>query len=135
MALVTWSSKFSVGVQFLDDQHSILVESLNELHEAMMKGHARCLTGALLRSLAAYTRDHFSAEESMLEAAEFPALAQHRSRNRDLTKQGEEYIVRLEHGEITLTPRLLTFLRDWLTNHILKEDREFGPWLREHGLC
>jgi hemerythrin len=27
---------------------------------------------------------------------------------------------------------LLNFIRDWLTNQIQQEDREYAPWLIEH---
>jgi hemerythrin len=27
---------------------------------------------------------------------------------------------------------LLNFIRDWLTNHIQEEDREYAPWLNKH---
>jgi hemerythrin-like metal-binding protein len=134
MALMTWNDKLSVGVQFLDDQHAVLVETLNELHDAMMKGQAKCLTGPLLHNLVAYTRDHFSAEEAMMAAAKYPGLELHRLRHRDLTQQVEEYVERFERGEITLNLHLLTFLRDWLTTHIQKEDREYGPWLNQQGV-
>ncbi|HUX27408.1 MAG TPA: bacteriohemerythrin [Terracidiphilus sp.] len=134
MALMIWSDKLSVGVQSIDAQHSVLVEALNELHGAMMKGQARSLTGPLLRNLVAYTRDHFAAEEAMMAAAKYPGLTEHHLRHRDLSQQVEGYIARFEQGEITLSLHLLNFLRDWLTNHILKEDRAYGPWLNEHGI-
>ncbi len=134
MALMTWNDKLSVGVQFLDDQHAVLVETLNELHDAMMKGQAKCMTGPLLRNLVAYTHEHFSAEEAMMAAAKYPGLEVHRLRHRDLTRQVEEYVERFERGEITLNLHLLTFLRDWLTTHIQMEDREYGPWLNKQGV-
>jgi len=134
MALMTWNSSLSVGVQALDAQHSVLVETLNQLHEAMMKGQAKGLTETLLHRLVVYTRDHFSTEERMLAAVDYPGLPQHCQRHRDLTRQVEEFITRYERGEITLNLDLLTFLRDWLTMHILKEDRAYGPWLNQFGV-
>ncbi len=134
MALLTWSDKFSVGVQSIDKQHTVLFEALNELHAAMMKGQAKTATGSLLRSLVAYTHEHFSAEEAMLSAARFPGLTAHREKHRELTRQVEDYVTRFEHGEITLNLHLLNFLRDWLTNHIQHTDREYTPWLNEHGV-
>jgi hemerythrin len=134
MALLTWSDKYSVGVKTLDNQHAGLVDTLNELHAAMMKGLAQDATGPLLRKLAAYTRDHFTAEESMMTSAKFPGLSQHRVKHRDLTKQVEEFVGRFEKGEITVNIHLMNFLRDWLANHILKEDKEYGPWLNQQGV-
>jgi hemerythrin-like metal-binding protein len=112
----------------------VLFGLLNDLHAAMLKGQAQQLTGPMLRKLAEYTRDHFSAEERMMEAAKYPGLPGHRTKHRDLTKQVEEYVAKFERGEGSLNLQLLNFLRDWLTNHIQKVDSEYGPWLNEHGV-
>jgi hemerythrin-like metal-binding protein len=134
MAHLTWNDTYSVGVRSLDDQHTILFEALNDLHSAMMKGQGKTLTCQLLQDLAAYTRDHFTAEETILSIAKYPALPQHRIKHRDLITQVNEYITRFEQGDITLNIQLLNFLRDWLTNHIQKEDRQYASWLNECGI-
>ena len=134
MALISWDNKYSVGVKTIDSQHTVLFDILNELHAAMSKGLAQNLTGPLLRKLVDYTNKHFSAEEAMLETAKYPKLAEHRIKHRDLIKQVNDYSARLERGEITVNIHLMNFLRDWLTNHIMKTDHEYGPWLNEHGV-
>lgn len=134
MALVTWDSTYSVGVEHLDSQHQGLFNLLNELHGAMTKGQAQSVAGALLRKLAEYARTHFAAEESMMSAARYPGLADHRIKHRDLTKQVQDFVARYDRGEVALSIDLLGFLRDWLTRHIQETDREYGPWLNEHGL-
>jgi hemerythrin-like metal-binding protein len=134
MSLVVWSDKLSVGVKSIDDQHSVLFEAINDLHAAMLKGQARSVIGALLHTLVDYTREHFAAEEAMMEAAKYPALATHRVKHKELTKQVEEYVTRYESGDITLSIQLSNFLSDWLTKHIQSTDQEYGPWLNEHGV-
>jgi hemerythrin len=134
MALITWTEKLSVGVKSIDDQHAVLCDTLNELHAAMMKGQARILIGTLLRTLVDYTRHHFAAEEAMMAAANYPALAPHRIKHSELTRQVEEYVARYEQGDITLSMPLLSFLSGWLTTHIQNTDKEYGPWLNEHGV-
>jgi len=134
MALLTWNKSYSVGVQALDSQHTVLFGLLNDLHAAMMKGQAQSLTGPLLRKLADYTRSHFAAEEQMMASARYPGLTDHRAKHRDLIRQVEEFSGRFEKGEIALNLHLMNFLRDWLMNHIQKTDREYGPWLNEHGV-
>lgn len=133
MALLTWSSKYSVGVQSMDSQHTVLFGILNDLHAAMMKGEANKIAGAVLRKLLNYTKDHFTAEEAMMAAVGYNGLAQHRIKHRDLCKQVEEFAVRYERGETTLNIQLLNFLRDWLTNHIQREDQQYTPWAKTHG--
>jgi hemerythrin-like metal-binding protein len=134
MSLVVWSDKLSVGVKSIDDQHSVLFKSINDLHAAMLKGQSRSVVGPLLRTLVDYTREHFTAEEAMMEAAKYPSLAAHRIKHKDLTKQVEEYVNRYESGDITLSIQLSGFLSDWLTKHIQSTDQEYGPWLNEHGV-
>ena len=134
MALLTWSDHYSVGVKAIDKQHSDLVNALNELHAAMLSGQAKTVTGPLLHKLVSYTREHFAAEEAMMNSVHYPGLAEHKIKHRNLTEQVEEFVARFEHGESTLSVPLMTFLRDWLTTHILKEDKEYGPWLNNQGI-
>ena len=131
---MTWSDKFSVGVQSIDDQHAGLVETLNELHDGMMKGHANAVTGKLLHTLVDYTREHFAAEEMLMASTKYPQLPRHCEKHRELTRQVEEFVGRYERGEIRINLQLLNFLSDWLSTHILKEDHAYGPWLNDHGI-
>lgn len=117
----------------MDQQHLCLVETLNELHDAMIKGDTRNLTGPLLESWKAYSRDHFAAEESLLSRTGYPGLAEHRSKHKDLTEEVQEYASRLQRGEVALSWKMMGFLKAWLTAHIQQEDRAYGPWLNEHG--
>ena len=134
MPLMTWNSSLSVGVRALDQQHLRLVDTLNELHDAMKVGKANNITGPLLKSLTAYTRDHFAAEEALLNQTRYPKLAEHRLKHRGLTSEVESYVARLERGEMTLSLQLLNFLKTWLTTHIKQEDREYSVWLNQHGI-
>ena len=134
MALIEWNSSLSVGVPSIDAQHSVLISLLNDLHEAMLTGTAQGRTGPLLRSLAFYTRDHFTAEEAMMRAAGYPQLKAHRKQHQVLVCKVEHYALRYERGESALNLQLLTFLRDWLTTHILEEDMAYAPTLIAHGI-
>jgi hemerythrin len=134
MAFMTWNDKLSVGVETLDAQHTVLIETVNDLHAAMMKGQARAVAGDILNNLVKYTVDHFAAEEAMMEQTKYPGLPTHRLLHRELTKQVGDYVARLEKGDITLGVHLLNFLSDWLTKHIQGEDQKYGPWLNEHGV-
>jgi hemerythrin len=134
MALVVWSDKLSVGIKSIDEQHSILFNSINELHAAMMKGQARTIIGGLLHTLLEYTHFHFAAEEAMMAKANYPQLPTHRIKHRELTKKVEDFVARFDRGDTTVSNQLLTFLSDWLANHIQGTDKEYGPLLNEQGV-
>jgi len=44
------------------------------------------------------------------------------------------FVNRFERGDIMLSIDLFNFLRDWLTTHIQKEDKEYGPCMIQHGI-
>lgn len=134
MELLTWSDRYSVGVEAMDLQHMRMVKMLNCLYDAMMKNQALEVTGPLLDDLLDYTRTHFSAEEAVMASGGFPGLEEHRARHRQLFGQVEEYVSRFGRGDLFLPIQLLHFLRDWIANHIEQEDRDYGPWLNERGV-
>lgn len=134
MALLTWTEENSVGVHALDTQHQQLFGIVNELHDAMLREQAQEQTGHLLRKLVDYTKTHFSAEETILQKAQYPSLAAHRVKHQNLVRQIQEFSRRHARGEVTVNSHLLDYLREWLTHHLSKEDKEYGPWLRRHGI-
>lgn len=134
MALLTWDEGYSVRVEKLDSQHTVLFNILNDLHAAMTKGEAHKITGPLLQKLLDYTRTHFAAEEKLLDISGYPGFSEHRKIHAGLIQQVEEYVARYEKGEATLSLHLINFLRDWLTNHIQKTDKEYSSWLNEHDI-
>ena len=134
MALLTWNNGYSVGVQKIDNQHSVLFSILNDLHDAMMKGHAQSLTGPILHKLADYTHSHFAEEEVMMAAAKYPGLADHKLKHIELVKEVEAFVHSFDKGEIALNLKLMDFLRDWLTNHIQKVDMAYSACLIKNGV-
>jgi hemerythrin len=134
MALVTWTDYLSVGVELIDNQHTVLFNTINELHDAMMKGQGRAKVGELLGMLLAYTRNHFSAEEALMEDAKYAGLATHRIEHCKLTKQVEWFVARHQQGDLTLSIELADFLSDWLKNHIQSVDQSYRPWLNKCGV-
>ena len=134
MPFILWNQALSVGIPSIDRQHRQLVDIINDLHDAMLAGKAKDISGQILENLLNYTRNHFAAEEAMMTAANYAGLAAHKLRHRNLTRQVEGYVLRYHRGEITLNLHLMHFLRDWLTNHILVSDKKYGPLFNSKGL-
>jgi hemerythrin-like metal-binding protein len=134
VGFMTWDERYSVGVKTIDEEHKVLFGILNELYDAMKKGQANSVAGHLLNKLADYTRRHFASEEARMAASGYAGLPEHHNKHRDLIQRVEEYIARFERGDIMLSVDLFNFLRDWLTTHIQRTDKEYGPWLVGHGV-
>jgi hemerythrin len=133
MALMTWSNKYSVGVEVLDNQHKALMNVLNDLHAASMKGKAQQVAGRLIDQLGSLAREHFAAEEGLMESIRFPGLAGHRAKHKEMTDKIAEYVARHKKGDTTVYTQLLYFMRDWLSNHMSTVDREYSLWMASHG--
>jgi hemerythrin len=134
MALMTWSNKYSVGFEALDNQHKAMMRTLNELHAAAMRGRAHKVAGPLLRQIVSLTNEHFSAEEGLMESTGYPGLAAHRDQHRELSGKIAEFVSRHKSGDAAVYTPLLYFVRDYQTKHMQSEDQEYAPWLMAHGV-
>jgi hemerythrin-like metal-binding protein len=114
-------------MQAIDAQHKVLIESLNELHLALVKGAAREQMAPLLHNLLALARNHFASEAAILARAAEADLSRHAATDRNPVQGLNQYVARFERGEEAINLPLLQFLRDWLRKHIEQVDRCSRP--------
>jgi hemerythrin-like metal-binding protein len=131
---MTWSSKYSVGVEALDNQHLAFMKALNDLHAAAMRGKAREVADPLLGRILSKASEHFAAEERLMESTRYPGLAEHRSKHQEFTAKVGALVARQKQGEAAVYTELLYFMRDWLYNHMQIEDSKYAPWLAAQGV-
>jgi hemerythrin-like metal-binding protein len=124
--LVQWSTKYSVDVSFLDDQHRVLFELINELHVAMLDGNGNRVAPSILKRLLDYTRTHFSAEEAFMVRTNYPDFSDHKAAHEKLIAKLIQMCGDFAKGEKHLSSRLLGFLRNWLRSHILDMDKRYA---------
>lgn len=132
--LVEWTEELSVGIQEIDEQHKVLVDLLNRLYEAIIRQNDNVVIGEILLELYQYTVVHFSVEESLMRIFDYDSYDEHKKHHADLTRQVVELESKFKSGEITISMEVLSFLRSWLTNHILTEDKKYAPILLQKGL-
>lgn len=127
-----WDEHFVTGIDEVDTQHMELVRIINRIGEVLSNSAAPGLDSlsVLIDELAAYTRFHFAAEESMMAAQGIDR--QHlESQSREHENFVDE-IARLAHATMTpeVSNRLLNFLIHWLAYHILGSDQSMARQLR-----
>ena len=135
MTLLTWNHACSVGVRAMDDQHGILMDAINELRLALVRGCSREKICELLDQLIEFMRMHFWSEERLMEQSGYSGLAEHRAEHHRMLAEILQAAHRLQYGETIRLRPLLCQLHDGFLEHIEQMDREYGPWLREHGIC
>jgi hemerythrin len=118
----------------MDDQHGILMDTMNELRLAVVHGCGREQVSELLDRLLEFTRMHFWSEERLMEQTGFPGLAEHRAQHHSILAQMLQSAHRVQYGEgVELRPMLCS-LRDGYIEHIEGLDQQYGPWLNQCGV-
>ena len=134
MALFNWSNNYSVGVLEIDSQHKVLVGLINDLHDGMKQGKGKEALGGVLAELVRYTVYHFGFEEKILEGAKYPDLVEHKRTHKDLVAQVQKIKSDYEAGKTVLSMEVMSFLKDWLGNHILGTDKKYSSHLNSKGV-
>jgi len=129
VSLVQWSDAMSVGNLHIDEQHKILIDTINQLASAESQND-RPVVSMIIDELVSYAAFHFQYEEQLIEAGGYPELDQHRRIHQSfvdwITDIREQFIF---HRRAQFGERILNFLRDWLSNHILGEDMRYRPYI------
>ncbi len=90
----------------------------------------------LLDQLIEFTRMHFWSEEQLMEQTGFPGLEEHRAEHHRMLAEILQAAHRLQYGEgIASASACSAGLHDGFLKHIEGMDQEYGPWLRERGIC
>jgi hemerythrin-like metal-binding protein len=118
----------------MDDQHGILMDTMNELRQAVVRGRGREEISAIIDQLIEFTRMHFWSEEQLLEQTGFPGLADHRAEHHRMLAQMIQAAHSIQYGEAVPMRPLLCSLRSGYIVHIGGLDRGYGPWLNDHGV-
>ncbi|MFH1154422.1 MAG: bacteriohemerythrin [Pseudomonadota bacterium] len=129
--IMPWGSKFILGIDTIDEQHKELVALINSLNKAMKMKKGRHESGKILNGLADYTAYHFSHEESLFDKYGYPQRKEHMEQHKKLVSQVMTFKHQYGEGKAALTMDLMSFLIEWLKNHILKTDMGYVPFLKE----
>jgi hemerythrin len=129
---LAWSDEYSLGIHAIDSDHKTLFDIVNTLHEGLARGVTNSNElGIAITGLARYVDEHFEREEKFMDDYCYPEAEAHKAEHRNFMRL--VYAARKVH---TATPqkldphKLLDFLRDWLTGHVLGSDKKIAPYLK-----
>lgn len=129
VSLVQWSESMSVGNMHIDEQHQILIDTINQLASAESQNN-RPVVSMIIDELISYAAFHFQFEEQLIADSGYPGVEQHRQTHQGfvnwVTKVRDEF---LYHRRAQVGEQILNFLRDWLRDHILGEDMLYRRYI------
>lgn len=130
MAIFEWDDSIALGIPTIDAQHKALFEWINALNEAINKGEGSEAVNEIIWKLISYVTEHFSAEERMMMASNYPKLVEHRTEH-------DQFVARLQAIQVNfidgneMSKSVLDFMVDWLVCHIKGTDQSFSRFLQQ----
>jgi len=130
---IAWNDRYSVGVAVFDAQHKRLFALINKVHEAMVLKAEKEAVVSILGELLDYTNTHFGKEEEIMKKASYPGYEDQHEKHTKLVAQLCEFKDKCEQGSAVLDLKLMSFLKDWLTKHIMGTDMKYKSFFRDKG--
>ena len=134
MAYIDWKDNFSVHVKELDDDHKTLILTINTLHQALMENNVREAQKRAVDQMISYAANHFAAEEKYMLQFAFPGYQKHKAEHEQFIAKTLDLQGRMDKAGLVLTLEILSFLKDWLQDHMLVVDKEYADYINRSGL-
>jgi len=134
MPLVQWDDALSVDHDEIDRQHRKWIEFINDLHDALESGDPNRLGSikdASLQRMIDYAKFHFEFEEEYMDAIGYPESAAHKRVHDEFRKMIAKIQADTERGFQPLNTQLMSIMMNWLTDHILSEDKKYGFYIQD----
>ncbi|MGD8260783.1 MAG: bacteriohemerythrin [Desulfobacterales bacterium] len=129
-----WREEYNTHIGEMDEHHQELFQTANKLYEEINSGRNKLVLEDTLNFLIHYTEEHFTKEEKLMEDFDFPEYDVHAKHHARLIGEVQELKAKYAGGEIRMDMSIVNFLKDWIVNHILTEDRKYGPYLNDKGV-
>ncbi len=129
-----WDANFETGVSEIDEQHRILVNTINEAAITLGETGNISVLEQITNDLLSYALYHFETEEELMgkygydeqrEEEQKIHLAQHRDFSATVVSVKDN----MKSGKLITKDELLNFLKEWLINHILYTDKKLGAFI------
>ncbi len=130
MAYFEWADDMVIDNGVIDQEHRVLVDLVNELHTATSRGMGQTVVASILRRAIDSTREHLTHEEDIMAREGFPDLEEHKLRHQEFMNSLYDLERRLQTGGITVAAQLSRVLRDWLSLHIRRGDKELRRFVQ-----
>jgi len=126
-----WENSFSTGCNLIDSQHKKLVEYVDRLENEIAEKVTLSKIGETLQFTVDYIKSHFKDEEALMERIQFPFLFDQIAMHQELIDFITCILLDLRAGNPCNFDELNEFLQNWVRNHVLKEDKKIGDFIRK----
>jgi hemerythrin-like metal-binding protein len=130
----------SSGVQIIIKGHRELVTLLRNLRAAIKTQVCRYTIENSLAFLEEYVQVYFCEEEGYMKYYGYPNYPSHKEKHNQFAAELEFLREDLRNirtlglkGSYELSVETIQMISDWITGHVMKDDKELGVFLSEHS--
>lgn len=129
-AYMTLSESYTIGMQSIDAEHGELMALINQIHEALHTPTPQDEVKELFQRLAACASTHFWQEETQFVETGYLDATPHARQHENLKMVLSCFQSGIDGmGRSVSFEDQLSFLRDWLLDHIANEDQQFADYV------
>lgn len=124
------TEEYLTGIEMIDEEHTHLFELAEQAYQLLQEEFLHDKydhLNAIFQELEDYTIKHFGDEEAYMESIDYPAIFIQKAQHKQFIAKLEELLQGgFDENQDETIADILTFLTDWLYNHILKMDKLIG---------
>ncbi len=129
-----WRNEYCINIQKIDDHHKQMLTKANKLCEAIDSKKETPILDASIGFLIDFVLYHFAEEENLLKEHYYNDYESHQMKHQKLIEDIMKIKEQLSNDGIEMNMEVLDLFKDWIIDHILTEDRKYGPYLNAKGV-
>jgi hemerythrin-like metal-binding protein len=123
-----WNDDLILGVPEIDEEHKQLVDLINIFLDALSRNKEKEVLSLTFENLLEYTCIHFRNEEALFDKRGYPEAEAHKLEHERLTDKVRELN---REKKYVFSDSIADFLKSWIANHILEQDKAFAYYLNK----
>ena len=133
MEWIGWDEKHATGHAGMDHGHKKLMDLINQLAHGMENNEPKEYCSDTLEQFIEQARNHFHAEEELMDRLRYPKAAEHKSVHATMLNDVLAFKASYDASDTTEFITLLVVLDSWLKRDILAADRTLADFVAATG--
>ena len=133
MPIIAWRDQMSLDYPPLDDEHKAFLDLINNATMDLSRHELENMP-AMFEACYDYVRNHFSAEEDVMERVNFPDIMAHIQAHQQFIKNIAEFRQAYDSAatrgkRLDIAQKTVAFLSVWFVGHVISRDKMLKPYL------
>lgn len=130
-----WNENYVFNIPVIDEQHKKLIDLIEDAENLLSDAQEGmdCIDEVvgILEELEDYTVSHFDEEEKLMLAADYEGYDEHHMEHTFFIKKVDKALAAdLDSDPVNQLIGICSFLKNWVTHHILDIDVQYVPSLK-----